>query len=138
MKSRIWNTLLLLCMVSALVVAPGCAGLAQGMKNLGQQLEATKPLLQQAGETGTAVIENGKKIIENGERIVGELSEMEKQAKQQADADKSGKIDSMSEWLTYIALLAGGGGTILGGGKVLAANRKRNAEEIAKAVKDAQ
>lgn len=136
MKTRIWNTMLLSLMLFCLVVAPGCGVLAK-FQELGQKLEAAGPLLQEGIATGKKVIENGKKVVESGTKVVNDLTDMEEKARLEADTNKSGGLDSLSEWMTYIGLLVGGGGTVLGGGKVAKVMKARREEEFVNAVKKA-
>ena len=134
---RTWNTLLLMAMVMCLVVLPACGAL-QKFSQLGEAIGDITPLLKEVGATGKAVVASGKEIIENGKEIVSDLKQLDKEARVEADLDKSGSLDSVMEWLKYAGLMAGGGGAILGGKKVMQVQRRRREDEIVVAVKRAQ
>lgn len=134
---RTWNTLLLMAMVMCLVVLPACGAL-QKFSQISGAIGDVMPLLKEASATGKAVVASGKEIIENGKEIVSDLKQLDKEARIEADTDKSGSLDSVMEWLKYAGLMAGGGGVLFSGNKVRLAQKRRREDEIVVAVKKAQ
>jgi len=137
MKNRVGNSLLLAVAILGLVIMPGCAGLAQGMQKLSEEIAEVGPVLGEAAKNASEAVANGKQIVDEGGKIVDEMKEMEKEARVKADLDKSGSLDSIQEYLLYGSLLAAGGTGIFAARQRGQVQARKREDEIQEAVKRA-
>ena len=109
---RMTDWALLTIMVFGLVVLPACGSLGH-LAELGRTVREVAPLLKETVANIKEVTELGKKSFEGAsaevKEAVAEFKDIHEEAMLKADMDKSGGLNSLSEWMIYLGVAGVGG-----------------------------
>jgi uncharacterized protein involved in high-affinity Fe2+ transport len=103
---------LLIVMVFSLCVMPACGSLGQ-LAEIGKTVREVAPMLKETVANIKEVTKLGKESFEGAsaevKEAVAEFKDIHEEAMLKADKDKSGGLNGIGEWLTYLGIAGVGG-----------------------------